>query len=124
MAEKLLKEMESSAEKIGDYNLIVKKVDAQNPDMLKDMAFRFKNKGNYIVALAAEIKGKPSMVIMIPEPLIKEKDLNAGALIREAAKEFKGGGGGQAFFATAGGKDPGGIDKALSVVKKSVLDKF
>jgi alanyl-tRNA synthetase len=120
MAEKLISELENQAIEIGNYRLITAKVDAANPNMLKDMAFRFRNKGDIIVALAANIKGKPNMVVMIPDELTKSNDMNAGNIIREAAKAFKGGGGGQAFFATAGGADPSGIDAALSDVKKQI----
>ncbi|MFO7878899.1 MAG: alanine--tRNA ligase [Bacteroidota bacterium] len=124
MTNQLVSELEKQAVKVGDYQLIAAQVDAGNPDMLKDMAFRFRNKGNVIVALAANVKGKPNMVVMIPDELTKETDMNAGNIIREAAREFKGGGGGQAFFATAGGADAGGIDAALSSVRKQIESRL
>ena len=49
--------------------------------------------------------------------MVKEKNLNAGAIIRELAKEIKGGGGGQPFFATAGGSDAGGLEAAMAKAK-------
>ena len=61
----------------------------------------------------ADLGGKANLTIMFSDNLVKEYDLNAGAIVREAAKEIKGGGGGQAFFASAGGKDPQGIDAAI-----------
>ncbi len=57
---------------------------------------------------------------MIAENLVKEKSLNAGSIVRELAKEIKGGGGGQPFFATAGGSDVSGLDKALERAKEFV----
>jgi alanyl-tRNA synthetase len=63
--------------------------------------------------LASEINEKPSLSIIISDNLVKEKNINAGAIIREIAKEIKGGGGGQPFYATAGGTYSAGISKAL-----------
>jgi alanyl-tRNA synthetase len=57
---------------------------------------------------------------MIAENLVKEKGLHAGKLVKELAKEIKGGGGGQPHFASAGGKDPQGIDRALKKAKEIV----
>ena len=54
---------------------------------------------------------------MIEESLVKEKGLNAGNIIRDLAKEIQGGGGGQPFYATAGGKDVSGLQKALDKAK-------
>jgi len=70
--------------------------------------------------LGAEIDGKPSLSIMIADNLVKEKGLNAGQIVREAAKEMKGGGGGQPFYATAGGKDVSGIEAAIAKAKSFV----
>jgi alanyl-tRNA synthetase len=58
---------------------------------------------------------------MISDNLVEEKGLHAGKIIREAAKEMKGGGGGQPFYATAGGKDVSGIDAAIKKAKSFVL---
>ena len=51
---------------------------------------------------------------------MQNTNLKAGDLIRQAAKEIQGGGGGQPHFATAGGKNPDGLDKAISIVKEAV----
>jgi alanyl-tRNA synthetase len=70
--------------------------------------------------LVADFDGKPGITVMIAENLVKEKGLNAGNIVRELAKEIQGGGGGQPFFATAGGKDVSGLDKVLAKSKNFV----
>ena len=100
-------------------NIIADQVEVENAAMLKDLAFQLKNEvENLYLVLGANIKGKPNLLVMISENLVAEKNLNAGQIVREAGKEIKGGGGGQPFFATAGGKDvngiPAAIEKALS----------
>ena len=73
------------------------------------------------IVVATKSGEKATLTVGISDSLTKSKDLNAGKIIREIAKNIKGGGGGQPFFATAGGKDSSGIDKALldarSIVK-------
>jgi alanyl-tRNA synthetase len=92
---------------------------------MKDMAFQMKNEvDNLVLLLGANIKGKANLSLMISDNLVKEKNLNAGEIIREAAKEIKGGGGGQAFFATAGGKNPDGLGAALEKGKQLVMEKL
>jgi alanyl-tRNA synthetase len=89
-------------------------VDVDNAGMIKDLAFQLKGEiENLYLVLGAEINGKPNLTIMISENLVAEKGLNAGQIVREAGKEIKGGGGGQPFYATAGGKDVSGLDAAI-----------
>jgi alanyl-tRNA synthetase len=102
-------------------NIIADKVDIDNASMLKDLAFQLKNEvENLYLVLGADIDGKPNLTVMISENLVADKGLNAGKIVREAGREIKGGGGGQPFFATAGGKDVSGIqaaiEKALSFI--------
>ena len=68
---------------------------------------------NLFLVIASDIENKPGLTVMLSENLVKDRSLNASNIVRELAKEIKGGGGGQAFFATAGGKDSSGIAKAL-----------
>ncbi|RYG32990.1 MAG: alanine--tRNA ligase, partial [Chitinophagaceae bacterium] len=103
-----------TAEAIGGLNFIAQKVALPNADAIKNLAYNLKDiVPNLFLVLAAEIDGKPNLTVMIAENLVKEKGLNAGNIIRELAKEIQGGGGGQPFYATAGGKDVNGLDKAL-----------
>lgn len=102
-------------------NIIADKVEIDNAAMLKDLAFQLKNEiENLFLVLAADIDGKPYLTIMISENLVEEKGLHAGQIVREAGKEIQGGGGGQPFYATAGGKNAAGmqaaIEKALTFI--------
>ena len=95
-------------------NIISGHVDVDNAGMIKDLAFQLKGEvENLYLVLGAEIDGKPNLTVMISENIVAEKGLNAGQIVREAGKEIKGGGGGQPFYATAGGKDVAGLDAAI-----------
>ncbi|MCG6185892.1 alanine--tRNA ligase [Maribellus maritimus] len=95
-------------------NIISDRIDVDNAGMIKDLAFQLKGEvENLFLVLGAEINGKPNLTVMISENLVEEKGLNAGQIVREAGREIKGGGGGQAFYATAGGKDASGIQAAI-----------
>ena len=113
-------ELLQQKEMIGDIHYIGAKVQ-MDAKAAKDMAFQIKNKlPNLFLILAHEHEGKPGIVIMIDEQLVKEKGLHAGKMVGELAKNIKGGGGGQPFFATAGGKDPNGLDQVLAESKKAL----
>jgi alanyl-tRNA synthetase len=85
---------------------------------IKDILFQFKGDLDQpFVAVIGGIDGdKASLNIMISESLVAEKSWHAGNLVKEHAKHINGGGGGQNFFATAGGKNPGGLDAAIAAV--------
>jgi len=68
---------------------------------------------NTILVIGTEIEGKANLLVMVSDRLVKEKNINASAIIREIAREINGGGGGQPFLATAGGRNPEGIEKAI-----------
>ena len=69
------------------------------------------------MVLAADVAGKPQIAIAIDESLVKAHDLHAGKLVKELAKHIQGGGGGQPFFATAGGKDLSGLEQVVAKAK-------
>jgi alanyl-tRNA synthetase len=100
----------------GSIDSIVKQVQVPTADALKNLAFDLQeNQDNLFCLLAAEIEGKASLAISISKALVDKKGLDAGKIIRELAKEVQGGGGGQPFLATAGGQNPAGIPKLLSL---------
>ena len=106
----------NKAQHIDKINFISEKVEVSSADYLKKLAFDIRNAvpENLCLVLAAEIEGKPQIAIMLSDNLVKERNLNATALIKELAKEIKGGGGGQPFYATAGGKDVNGLEAVVA----------
>jgi alanyl-tRNA synthetase len=90
---------------------------------IKDILFQLKGEIPELFAvIGGESDGKATLSIIIGENVNSKTDLHAGNLVRSAAKHIKGGGGGQPFFATAGGKDPGGLTAAVEEVKQAFLD--
>ena len=90
----------------------------------KDLVFKVLQEipENLLCVVGAVKDGKPTLNVMISEDLVKEHGMNAGKLVREAAKHIKGGGGGQPHFASAGGKDPDGISAAVDQVIELALN--
>ncbi|WP_375446408.1 alanine--tRNA ligase [uncultured Fibrella sp.] len=100
---------------VNGHSVIVERVNVPNADALKQLAYDLKAKvDNLAVVLGADINGKPQLAVMLPDSLISGRGLNAGQVIKDLAKNIKGGGGGQPFFATAGGSDAAGLDAALA----------
>jgi alanyl-tRNA synthetase len=98
---------------------IIGKVEVSNSDLLKQIAFDLRNQfENLFCVLVSEINQKPQIAVMISENLVVEKNLDASKIVKELAKEIKGGGGGQNFFATAGGNDATGLEKVLEKAKE------
>jgi alanyl-tRNA synthetase len=99
---------------INGLNVIAELVKVDNKDLLKDLSFQLRQQTeNAYIVLGAEIDGKPTLSVIISDNVVKERGLNAGQIVREAGKEIQGGGGGQPFYATAGGKNPEGLQKAV-----------
>ncbi|GAB3171097.1 alanine--tRNA ligase [Telluribacter humicola] len=100
------------------FNLLVERVEVPNVEALKQLSYELRQQvDNLIAVLGTELNGKPQLSVFIAEELVKEKGLNAGQIVKELAKEIRGGGGGQPFFATAGGSNPEGLDQALEKAK-------
>jgi alanyl-tRNA synthetase len=110
---------------MGDAEVIIDRISIPSADMLKKLAFDIKNqKEKLVLVLAAEIDGKPQIAMAIDDALIQQYGLHAGNMVRELAKNIKGGGGGQPFFATAGGKEVGGLDNVVAEAKKMLEEKL
>ena len=80
---------------------------------IKDLCFELKQEDNTFIVLGAEVSGKPQLFVAVSDNLVKDKKFHAGNIVKELAKEINGGGGGQPFFATAGGTEAKGLEKAL-----------
>ena len=93
-------------------------------NMIKDLAYALRAKVNDLVMVLGNVSNdKPTLTIMLGDEIVA-KGVDAGAVVREAAKVMNGGGGGQKFFATAGGKNPdalqAAIDKAVEIIKSQI----
>ncbi len=98
----------------GQPFVLVERVAVPSADSLKQLAYELKaSAANLAIVLGADINGKPQLAVLLPDVLIQERGLNADKLVKELARHIKGGGGGQPFFATAGGTDATGLDAAL-----------
>lgn len=96
--------------------MIIEKVDLPNADSLKNIAYALRNQfDDLLMILAANVDGKPQVAVMLGTKTEASKKYHAGEMIKILAKEIGGGGGGQPFYATAGGKNLNGLD---AVVKK------
>ncbi|MGK0390477.1 MAG: alanyl-tRNA synthetase [Maribacter sp.] len=106
---------------INGVNVLAERLPLANADAIKTLGYELEKEiGNALIVFAAEIKGKPQLMVIVSKNLVDEKRFHAGNMVRELAKEIKGGGGGQPFFAAAGGKDASGIENALAKVKEMV----
>lgn len=93
-------------------------VDIDDSKVLKTLAFQLEGElENGVVALGAIVEGKPQIMVKIQENLVKSHNLNAGQLVKTAAQKIQGGGGGQPFFASAGGSNPDGLAEAIGTIR-------
>jgi len=114
--------LKSKAVQVAAGSLICERVNLSNASQIKDLAYQLKGEiPNLYLVLGAVMDGKPNLTIMIADELVAGKGLNAGAIVRESAREMQGGGGGQPFFATAGGKDASGLGKAMEKAREAFL---
>ena len=113
MKEKLIKEVRT----VNGVSL-VRAVLPLEPTSAKDLAFKLREAipDNLLAVIGSVAHEKPSLTLMISDNLVKEHGLNAGQIVREAAKLMQGGGGGQPHYAQAGGKNPDGLNAAVDKV--------
>jgi alanyl-tRNA synthetase len=111
---KLKDDLLTKVEIINGINFLAARINA-DAGAAKDIAFAMRaSLDNLFLVLGSESEGKAVLSVLISDNLIASKGWNAGNIVRELAKSIQGGGGGQPGFATAGGKNPQGLDEALS----------
>ncbi|WDF64380.1 alanine--tRNA ligase [Flavobacterium sp. KACC 22763] len=113
-AKNMKADLAKELQEINGVQFLAKQVDL-NPEGAKDLAYELGGSyNNLFVVFATAHEGKPMLTCYISKEIVAEKNLNAGQVVRELGKYIQGGGGGQPFFATAGGKNVDGIAEALS----------
>ncbi len=101
------------AETVRDVKILRGLLELPDAKAMKDLAFQLRNEAGEMAFVGGmTAKGKPQVTVMLADSLVR-KGLDARTIIRAVAPEIKGGGGGQPFYATAGGKDPEGLERAL-----------
>lgn len=124
-AARLQKDLLASAFRVGEIRIVTEKVQSDTPALLKDIAFPLAHTSEKtIMLLGTELDGKAHLALMISHDLVKTLNLNASVLIKELAAEIHGGGGGQPFFATAGGTNPAGLPIAFQRMREFLKTKL
>ena len=119
-AKNLKGDLKNELETVNGINFLAKEVDLDASGM-KDLAFEMGGEvDNLFILFGSKQNGKALLTCYISKELAADKSLNAGQIVRELGKHIQGGGGGQPFFATAGGKNPDGVDEALSAAKEYI----
>ena len=109
-----LKNLEEKAVNINGIRFLSGQIEADSAEMLKTIAFEVRKRGdNNLLVIGSSTGGKANLVVMVSDNLVKEKNISAVKIIKEISGEINGGGGGQPFLATAGGKKPEGIKNAI-----------
>lgn len=114
---KLVKsELKNKISEHDGINLLTDIVDLDGGS-IKDILFQLKGEvDNFVGVIGGKDDGKCTLSIIASDNIVKEKDFHAGNIIREVSKHIQGGGGGQPFFATAGGKNADGLNDAIQEV--------
>ena len=119
---KLKSQLISNLDKSNSFSFIEYQSDL-SAEQMKQIAFEIKGElSNFILLLTSNLNNKPIITLMISENLVQSKAWNAGSIIRDLSIEIKGGGGGQPFFATAGGSYADGLKKVIQKAKEIFKD--
>lgn len=120
-AKNLKGELLNELTEVNGIQFLAKKVDLDAAG-IKDISFEMgQNRKDLFLLFASENEGKALLSCYISKELVEQRKLNAGTIVRELGKYIQGGGGGQPFFATAGGKNPAGIGEVLEKAKAYIV---
>lgn len=109
-----MKELSAKAVTVNGIQFISGVIEGASADLLKNTAWQAKSSlENGVMVLGSENDGKANLAVFVSENLVRSRNLSAVAIIREISSEIRGGGGGQPFLATAGGKNPAGLSAAF-----------
>lgn len=107
--------LREQVEQVDGLNYLSALLPLDDANAIKTLAYQLEEElGQAVILFGAEVKGKPLLTLIISQDLVESRKLHAGNMVRELAKAIKGGGGGQPFFASAGGKDASGLASALA----------
>ena len=110
----LQKTLKDKVKSVGGINIIAEVLELGDAKAAKTLIFNLEKEiDNAVILFGIQSNGKPQLMLKINQSLVEAKGLNAGTIIRALAQHIKGGGGGQAFFATAGGSDASGLQNAI-----------
>ena len=113
-------ELVAQMESINGVNVLITAIDLP-PSDIKDLAFQLKAEhAPFFGVFGAQADGKATLSVAISDDVVKDRDLHAGSIVKQLATSIRGGGGGQPFFATAGGKNPDGLPEALQAARELI----
>jgi len=111
----------AGAEKVGSFTLVAQMVDLPDLGMLKGLTFELQQSISPGIVILGAAAGDKVQLMISRDRIDDMKELHAGQVIRESAKLIRGGGGGQPFFASAGGSDKSGLQAAIDHAKELVI---
>ena len=113
-ANALMEELVNKAVTVNNVKFVSGQIETDSADVLKSIAHQIRSTSpDTVLVIGSESNGKANILVMVSDNLVKERNINAVTIIKEIAGEINGGGGGQPYLATAGGKNPAGIIKAI-----------
>jgi len=113
--------LKQDVEEINGVHFLAKRVDLDATG-IKDLSFEIGQEfDNAVLLFGTEQQGKALLSCYVSKGLVASKGFNAGTIVRELGRYIEGGGGGQPFYATAGGKNPAGLKTALEKAKSYIL---